>query len=368
MKRSTRIKSTAGAIIATAAIAAAVTISSQEQQLAMWYLDMEGGGGTLVVAPSGQSLLIDVGNPGLRDSGRAVAVAKQAGVKQIDYFLATHYHGDHYGGIVDLVRQIPVRTFVDIGPFPVEEMTQQDREGFSAYSELREKARHFVVSPGDKIPIDGLDITVVTAKGRTLKTPLAAAGAPNSLCGDLTPRYGNIIDSNSVGVHIQYGLFRAMLLGDLTWNKEHELACPNNVIGTVDVFQTSAHGLNLSSPPELLHAIRPRVVIINNAAKKGATRETFATVKQSPGLEDLWSLHFAMDRPPTTAFETLERTDQGGKAFNPPDAFIANIEEHAGDSKVFAPAHSIKLIAGQDGAFTVQNSRTGFEKTYRARR
>ena len=60
-------------------------------------------------------MLIDAGFPGARDGERIAAAAKDAGLSQIDYFLNTHFHGDHFGSIPDLVGRIPVRTFVDHG-------------------------------------------------------------------------------------------------------------------------------------------------------------------------------------------------------------------------------------------------------------
>ena len=86
-------------------------------------------------------------------------------------------------------------------------------------------------------------------------------------------------------------------LGDLTWNTERELVCPNNLLGPIDVYLTTHHGLNLSGPPVLVHAIRPRVALMNNGPRKGASRESWLTVTNSPGLEDLWQLHLAMPRP-----------------------------------------------------------------------
>ena len=138
--------------------------------------------------------------------------------------------------------------------------------------------------------------------------------------------------------------FRFLDLGDLTWNKELELMCPNNPIGTVDVYLTSHHGLNQSGSPALVDAVHPRLAIMNNGARKGGSPDAWQVVKDSPGLEDLWQLHYAME---------------GGKAHNVPDSFIANVDEHdQGDY--------LKVTAGGNGSFTVWNSRNKFQKVYKA--
>jgi beta-lactamase superfamily II metal-dependent hydrolase len=123
--------------------------------LDIYVIDTEGGKATLFVAPSGESVLLDSGNPGARDLDRIVATLTDAGITKIDYLITTHYHVDHIGGMQELVKRIPVGTFVDHGP-TVEEREQV--QGFQqAYAELYGKAKHLVVKPGDKIPVADLD-------------------------------------------------------------------------------------------------------------------------------------------------------------------------------------------------------------------
>jgi beta-lactamase superfamily II metal-dependent hydrolase len=367
--------------------------SQTQKPLTIYYLDMEGGGGTLMVSPSGESLLVDSGNPGLRDAARVVAAAREAGLKQIDYFVPTHYHADHYGGVTEVVKRIPIRSFVDIGPNP-DRLNDATQALFRAYSDARDRGRHIVVRPGDRIPISGIEVTVVTAGGETLKSALLGAGGVNPLCnGDGPPRgsfnpgltdlSGRPVmteqatalgDGASIGLHIRLRNFRAAQFGDLTWNKEHELVCPNNVVGTVDVFQPSAHGMNFSSPKSLVHALRPRVIVVNNGPMKGGSRETMATIKTSPGLEDVWLVHYAVPRPGNRSF--MEFDDQGGKEVNPLEQFIANVEDavvvpfvprHKDDAaarNTFTSGDMIRLTAREDGTFFVTNSRTGYTKEY----
>ena len=164
-----------------------------------------------------------------------------------------------------------------------------------------------------------------------------------------------------MGAVIAYGRFRMLDLGDLTWNKERDLVCPNNLLGTVDVYLTTHHGLNLSGPPVLVHAVRPRVAVMNNGPRKGGSRETWMTLKSSPGLEDIWQLHYSVQRPANRGF--YETADPGGSDLNAGESLIANLDESAAHT----PAYYIKVSASADGGFVVMNSRNHFAKTYSAR-
>ena len=329
-----------------------------QKTLDVYYLDMEGGGGTLIVSPSGQSMLIDAGNPGGRDSERIIAAVTQAELKHIDYFLATHYHNDHIGDLAAVAAKIPIRNFIDHGQ-PMESMEGPGGDAYRKYLPERAKGKHLLVKPGDKIPIAGLDVTVVSAGGKVLTKPLSGVEPPNANCGDFMPREERYAgDAGSVGIVIGYNQFFTMQLGDLTRNKEYALVCPNKMLGTVEVFQLSVHGLPLSSPKAFVHALRPRVVVINNAATKGASIETMRIVKASPGLEDVWQLHKSELRPPRDIL--LETEGQGGAEANPPENFIANLDE--------STAHFIKMTVRPDGSFVMTNRRNGFTKEYKPRR
>jgi beta-lactamase superfamily II metal-dependent hydrolase len=326
-----------------------------------YFIDVEGGQSTLLISPSGQSLLIDAGWPGTRDADRIMAVVKDAGITQIDYLVLTHYHIDHAGGVPELASRIAIKNFVDHGPTndPLVNVPQY----YAAYLKVREKGQHILARPGEKIPIAGMDVQIVSAASKTITEALSSggAGAANPLCADFQPK-DEMKDpmvggenKNSVGMVISVGKFRMSDFGDLTWNKEHDLACPNNLIGTVDLYVVSHHGKETSSLPIIIHAMRPRVAVMNNGANKGAEIPTFVTLKSSPGLEDLWQLHYGV--------EAAKR--------NSPEQFLANLGT-AGtkDSGVpdESPVNYIKLSARPDGGFTLTNSRNGFSKEYAPRK
>ena len=336
----------------------------QQKHLEIYFIDTEGGQATLFVSPSGQSMLVDTGFPGnqgaatpaeasapgiTRDADRITAVLKQANVTVLDYVVITHYHGDHAGNAAELANRIPIRHFVDHGPYMVE--LQPNRVApYLSYQPVRERAHTIVPKPGDKIPVAGLDVQVVSAAGDVLTKPIVGApgaGAPNPLCRDAKLKEQDATPENfeSVGLVIRYGSFRLLDLGDLTWNQEHALACPNNLIGTFTVFHTTRHGDPHSGAPQMVHAIRARVALMNNGERKGGSPEYWQVVHEAPGLEDFWQLH---------------RSAAGGPEHNSPEQFLANLNE-------IDHGHNVKMSVRADGSFTMTNERTGFTKEYPVR-
>jgi competence protein ComEC len=341
--------------------------------LDIYTVDVEGGNATLFVAPSGQSLLIDTGNFGpeasVRDAERIMAAAKDAGLTQIDHLITTHWHGDHFGGMAELAKRIPIREFIDHGP-NVQPAQAADDFLKDVYPKLYANAKHTVAKVGDKIAVAGLDVTVVTSAGETLKTALPGAGAPNPYCANFKPGDNNAEDPMSVGTYITFGKFRTMHLGDVTKNKEFELMCPVNRIGALDAFLGLHHAVNTSSSEVIIHALHPRVIIVNNGTRKGAQPDVMKVLFSSPGLEDLWQIHFSQ---------------LSGQEYTVPGMFIANLLDQPSAAMPVAPiaaptpgpntppppahngpAYWIKLSAKPDGSFTVTNARNGFTKTYAA--
>jgi len=339
--------------------------------LEIYVIDVEGGNATLLVSPSKESLLIDTGNANgaVRDVNRIMEAVKDAGLPQIDHLITTHWHGDHFGGLQELSSRIPIREFIDHGPNAQPNAATDDFIS-NVYPKLYAGAKHTVPKPGDKISIRGMDVVVITSGGRTIKNPLRGAGGMNSYCANFNPNpKGNAEDPQSVGVYISFGEFRTIHLGDLTRDKEFDLMCPNNLLGTVDVLLGLHHGQPTSNSEVLVHAVRPRVAIMNNGTRKGGDPETMKTLHLSPYLEDLWQMHFSQ---------------LSGQEYTVPGMFIANLTDEpqtsmpvaampAGDNAPPAPAHNgpahwIRVSARQDGSFTITNTRNQFTKVYAKRK
>jgi competence protein ComEC len=285
--------------VAVSFVAVAAPLGAQRQQtLEIYSIDVEGGNAVLFVSPTGESLLFDAGNPDARDAEQIASAAKEAGVKQIDYLVISHWHADHFGSVTDLSPRLPIHNFVDHGP-PMIETSESALAGYEAYAAVRDRGHYMPVKPGDKIPIKGLDVQVVTSDGAAITSPLAGGKAPNPLCSEFKPIVENaaaVEDGRSTGIVVRFGRFRTIELGDLTWTKEHALVCPNNLLGTFDLYFTDRHGIAAGSPT-FVHALKPRVAIFDNGARKGASKDAFLTLKSSPGLQDIWQLHYSVPRP-----------------------------------------------------------------------
>src|SRR5215470_9541707 len=340
--------------------------------LDIYVVDVEGGNATLFVSPSGESVLIDTGNfapeAAIRDAERVAAAARDARLTQIDHLITTHWHADHLGGMAEVAKRIPIRDYIDHGP-NMQPNPAFDEFFAKTYPTLYGAAKHTIAKTGDSIPVAGLDWRIVTAAGATLKTPLAGAGAPNAACADFKPQAPDPTENAlSVGSIVTFGKFRVAHLGDLTWNKEFELICPNNPVGTVDLFVVSHHGLGVSNSPVLVHGLRPRVAIVNNGTRKGALPATMKTLFSSPGIEDVWQIHFSQ-------LSGQEYTVPGMLIANDTDAPLAAMPIQPiaapapGPGTPPPPAHNgpaywIKISAQPDGTFTVTNARNGLAKTY----
>jgi competence protein ComEC len=348
-----------------------LTTAQAQETLDIYFIDVEGGGATLLVSPAGESLLIDTGNGGqgaARDARRIMDAMQDAGVFEIDHLVTTHWHGDHYGAIEELASQVPVRHFIDHGP-SVESSARVAEFLNTTYRALYQAAEHTVVTPGDRIALAGIDITVLASAKRVIDRPLPGGGGPNRYCADFVPQNeDNGENAQSVGIFARFGGFRVLHLGDLTANTEFELMCPNNPIGTVDLFVVSHHGQPTSNAEVLVHAIEARVAIMNNGTRKGGQPEAMQVLYSAPGLEDLWQLHFSQ---------------LSGQEYTVPGLFIANPVDEEQSAMPIAPltntgrgggapprpvhngeANWIKVSGHSDGSFTVRNGRNGFTKEY----
>ncbi|HEY6167514.1 MAG TPA: MBL fold metallo-hydrolase, partial [Verrucomicrobiae bacterium] len=215
-----------------------------------YFIDVTLGNATLVVSPAGESMLLDTGTA--RTTGRVLETLKAASAQRIDHLLLTHYHDDHFGAAAELAEKIPVGEFIDHGPSVESDKNDawwQARRGpwfkpgkgqlydesFAAYEKARAKNEHRVVKAGDVIPVKGLFVQVLTAGGKVITKPLKGAGGANPVCKDFERRApDDAEDAQSIGVLVQFGKFRFVYLGDLSWNESGGLFCPEDKVGPVD--------------------------------------------------------------------------------------------------------------------------------------
>jgi beta-lactamase superfamily II metal-dependent hydrolase len=326
---------------------------AQPPSLTIYWVDVEGGAATLVVAPSGESLLVDAGwEVGDRDAARIASVVRQAGLKKIDYFVLTHFHADHAGGLPALARLVPIERCIDHGG-ATEAANQRWLDAYLSVC----GTRRTTVKAGERIALEGVRVDVVASNGG-LVAKAGSGGAPNPLCATAERRPPDSPENlRSVGLLFTYGRFRFLDLGDLDWSTEIELSCPVNRLGEVTLYQTSRHGaFDGAGAPAHLHALRPQTVVVNNGPRKGlggpspgsqkAQTAHYDRIAKTPGLEGVWQGHLSLlDKDHNTA-----------------EAMIANLEDTA-DCK----GHWIRASVEPDGRYTITNGRNGFSRTYTAR-
>jgi len=314
--------------------------------LTIYAVDVEGGQATLLVTPGGESLLVDTGWPtdNDRDALRIQAAMNDAGIQRLDHVLVTHFHTDHVAGVPGLLRHVEVGEFIDHGVN--REDSDVARRDFAAYLKAIEGRKRRIAKLGDEIGLKGVSAVIVAGDGEDIARVSGVEPKANPLCAT-EPKWDLDATENprSMGFLLRFGSFRFLDLGDLTKAREIPLVCPANLLGQVDLYLVNHHGFYQSNSLAFVHALAPRVAIMNNGAHKGGSPEAWQTIHSSPGLEDLWMLH------------TSEDADT---AHNSPEPRIANLKGGTDGAWLKVTAHS-------DGSFAVSNGRSGETKQYGAR-
>ena len=322
-----------------------------QKTLRIFFVDVEGGAATLIVTPLGESVLVDSGWPGERDARRIEAVAKEvAGLDQIDHYITTHWHRDHFGGISELVKLMPVKRFYGHG-IPNQLPRDIPADLIEAYRRVGGNYE-IILKPGDQIALRSapkgpkLRLRILAANG-TVIGERAGAEQIRGCTREHSPMPIDQSDNaNSIGFVLEFGRFRFFDGGDLTWNVEHKLVCPVNLPGKVSVFQVNHHGLDNSNNPVLVGALSPQVAVINNGAKKGGQTRTFTTLKEAPSIEAIFQLH---------------RNVQTGPEENASPELIANESETC-------EGRFIKVTVESDGrSYTVSNPARGVSRSFKIR-
>src|SRR5205823_13648149 len=205
------------ALLLTAFLSLAQAQSSGS--LRIYVIDVEGGGATLVIAPSGQSMLIDSGSPGAaaeRDSKRIAEAMQAAGLKSINYLFTTHYDSDHVGGAPAANAVAHFERFFDHGEMdPKWEQNRGIEDRYKAYLAIA-AGKRTIVKAGDTIPLRGVRVAVVASQGAVLGKPINGGGRPNSFCAEAERKEPNKTEnSQSTGVLVSYQRFTFLDVGDL---------------------------------------------------------------------------------------------------------------------------------------------------------
>ena len=321
-----------------------------DKRLDVYWIDVEGGAATLIVTPAGESILVDAGNPGGRDVGRIHHVAKDvAGLARIDHLVVTHYHVDHFGGVAELTALMPVLALYENG---IDSAPDQERGDprLEAYRKAP-VGRRLIVQPGMEISLRGAKGAerprLRFLGGRQRFVTSKSAKRNEGVCQDLTEKDADTSDNaNSVVLVLEHGGFRFFDAGDLTWNVEGRLVCPVDRVGTMDVYQSTHHGLDRSNNPVIVRTLQPTVVVFNNGPKKGADPDAMAAVRSASSVKAVYQVH---------------RNVREG-APNTIDSRIANREEACA-------GEFVKMSVAPDGeSYVLTVPSTGYTEAYKTRR
>jgi beta-lactamase superfamily II metal-dependent hydrolase len=323
-------------LTAVAIVSTSQARAQNARPLSVYWIDVEGGAATLIVTPAGESVLVDAGNPGGRDSGRVLHTAKDlAHLDHVDTLVVTHLHVDHFGGVAEVAAGMPIRTLYE--------------NGIEAFRGAP-IGKRIVAQPGDRIPLKQAGATPINLRviGARQKVASGDGARPNAAnCHDLVEKPVDTSDNaNSISMVLEFGAFRMFLGGDTTWNVEEKLVCPADHVGVVDVYQSVHHGLDLSNNPVLVHTLQPHVVVFNNGARKGNEPNAAATMRATSSVQAIFQMHRSL-RP---------------GAINTSDDHIANADEAC-------KGEGIAMTVAPDGkSYTISIPSTGFKETYRAGR
>ncbi|MFX4262938.1 ComEC/Rec2 family competence protein [Pelotomaculum propionicicum] len=234
----------------------AQTSENTQGRMIVHFLDVGQGDSIFVQLPNGHNMLVDAGP---REAGTDVVnYLKKAGVKKIDYLVATHPHEDHIGGMTAIIRRF------DIDRVYMPRVTYTTK----VYEDLLKG----IQAEGLKINAASDGVEIINSGG--LRAEMIA---PNSAAYEEINNYSTVIK-------LSFGKTGFLLTGDAESQSEREMLADGYSL-EADVLKVGHHGSYSSTSPAFLNAVRPKYSVISCGAGNDYGFPHAATLQKLRGIQ-----------------------------------------------------------------------------------
>lgn len=283
-------------------------VALDEGILEIHAINVDQADATLVISPSGETMLIDSGD--WRDDGETVLnYLESVGVERIDHLISTHGHADHIGGHAAVIEQFETEKegIGQIWDSGVSHTTQTYDRYLDAVEE--HNVTLFETQEGDEIPIDGINVTVVN--------PPANSAKPSDF------------HYNSVAVVVEYEKTVFLATGDAEIDAENRMMNEHGRALEAEIYHAGHHGSNTSSTDPFLEAVDPEVAVISSAydSQFGHPHEAVLKRFADRGVATVWtgihgSMVFESDGETYTAKAQTNATTRPTEIRNEPEVTV----------------------------------------------
>lgn len=209
--------------------------------LQIYYLDVGQADSSLIIFPSGKTMLIDAGNN--QDGEKIVEFIKSKNINTIDILVGTHPHADHIGGMDDVIDEF------DIGDIYMPKIPNEFVPTTKTYKEVLESANN----KGEKIISPHQKDLLLNENDEKIQ-----------ILSDVTKITGKDMNTYSIVLKISYGNNTFMFTGDA--DEDVEKIILNSFSQEElqsDVLKSGHHGSYTASSVDWLTALMPKYSIIS---------------------------------------------------------------------------------------------------------
>ncbi|MGG3912741.1 lamin tail domain-containing protein [Rossellomorea vietnamensis] len=198
-----------------------VDVEYRISNLDVHFITVGEGDSTLIQSPNGKTMLIDGGSKA--EGQRVLQYLKETGIQSLDWVVATHPDENHIGGLIDVVKNIEVKNYLDSGKGDASE----------SYKELRtiideKRIPVTIAKEGEELDFDDYLKTKILNSGEGAKTS----------------------DEASIVLKVSYDSVDYLLTGDIPQSVEADIVDQYNI--EAEILKVGSHGSDQSSSKELL--------------------------------------------------------------------------------------------------------------------